>query len=289
MLGALDNSFVSRIIEQLAAQDGASLMQLIAEADEQFPDYRRLLDELASTLTRIAVFQTTRATDLDAQEHGEVDRLAGLLTPEDTQLYYQMAITGKRDLLLAPDPRVGTEMTLLRMLAFRPPAATAPAGGRSTSARPARAAQAATPSAAPAEQATSDAGLADWNRLVGQLALSGLVRLLAANCAFDRRDGDCIHLSLDKRNSSMLSDERIRELAAALTTHIGETVTVSVAVSNQQAVATPVETERQAEAQKAQSTREALEQDAGVAEMQRLFDARVQDVVPAGDAAGEKS
>ena len=78
-----------------------------------------------------------------------LERLAQRLSPEDVQLFYQTAIIGRRDLALAPDPRSGFEMTLLRMLAFRPGRARRPRAGRS--ARPARAASgaAAAPAARP--------------------------------------------------------------------------------------------------------------------------------------------
>ena len=79
-----------------------------------------MLDELANLLHRIQLLQLIpgAAGEEDAQLLG----LAGRLTAQDVQLWYQMAVTGRRDLALAPTPRVGFEMTLLRMLAFVPAA-----------------------------------------------------------------------------------------------------------------------------------------------------------------------
>lgn len=301
MLGALDRRHVVALVEQLAADDATALLNVIAEADEQFPDYRRLLDELATLLTRIAIFQVTGASDLDDVEVVDVSRLSEIVSAQDAQLWYQIALIGKRDLSLAPDPRVGVEMTLLRMLAFRP--AGSVGGGEQTPKAIARSTK--TTKAASAARVTKSAnveptnaaiepapvasigGLDDWNRLVGQLQLSGVVRLLAANCAFDHRDDNCVHLSLDKRNSAMLAEPRIRELAKALSTHLKEAVTVQVNVSGETRVNTPVQSAKREKEQKLEDTRSAMEKDAGVAEMQKLFDAKVQEVIPADDASGE--
>ncbi|MFK8053269.1 MAG: DNA polymerase III subunit gamma/tau [Woeseiaceae bacterium] len=304
MLGALDRGHVVGVLNQLAADDPQALLSVIAEADEQFPDYRRLLDELAGLLSRIAIFQATGASDLDEVELADVERLAGLIAPEDTQLWYQIALIGKRDLPLAPDPRIGVEMTLLRMLAFRPPApGSGQSSGNDQSARPRKltpvgktksavetpstAKSAAKPTVEVGAPPTAASGLEDWNRLVGQLKLSGVVRLLAANCAYVSRDGQCVHLALDKRNSSMLADNRIKELAGALSTYLGDDVTVEVAVSGEAQLNSPVRSAERAKEKKTIDTREAVAQDPGVAEMQKLFDAKVEDIIPLSDVSGE--
>src|SRR5262249_61422068 len=108
----------------------------------------QVLDELASLCVRVAMKQAVSEFDGDELYAPEVlERLAKAIAPEDVQLFYQTAITGRRDLGLAPDPRSGFEMTLLRMIAFRPvgdaeqPRGTAPAatsaGGGSAGAPPA--------------------------------------------------------------------------------------------------------------------------------------------------------
>jgi len=132
MLGTVDRQHVTGLLESLAIVDGAGLLATVAAIDEQFPDYARLLDEIAAALQRIAVYQLVGATDLEEADEEMVAAYAERFTPDDVQLYYQVAITGRRDLSLAPDPRAGFEMTLLRMLAFRPASAheQAEGGGR---------------------------------------------------------------------------------------------------------------------------------------------------------------
>ena len=118
MLGSIDRQHVIRFVQALADLDGSALMNEVADLDEQAPDYGAVLDELMGVLQRIAVLQLVGSeSDEEAQELPE---LASKLTAEDVQLYYQIALQGRRDLGVARDYRSAFEMTLLRMLAFRP-------------------------------------------------------------------------------------------------------------------------------------------------------------------------
>ena len=126
MLGTIDRDHVSRLIDLLADDDAAGLIDAVARIDTQFPDYARLLQDLARVLQKIAVFQVVGK--IDSADDVDEERLADLaarMAPADVQLFYQMALLGRRDLPLAPDPRSGVEMALLRMLAFRPAQAQA--------------------------------------------------------------------------------------------------------------------------------------------------------------------
>ncbi len=121
MLGTISRDHVERLVELLASMNVQELMHCARSLEEFAPDYAQVLDELSGLLVRVAMRQTVsdfEGDDLYAPEL--LERLAKALSPEDLQLYYQTAITGRRDLALAPDPRTGFEMTLLRMIAFRP-------------------------------------------------------------------------------------------------------------------------------------------------------------------------
>ena len=121
MLGTISRDHVERLAELLGSMNVPELMQCSRSLEEFAPDYAQVLDELAGLLVRVAMKQTIsdfEGDDLYAPEL--LERLAKALSPEDIQLFYQTAITGRRDLALAPDPRTGFEMTLLRMIAFRP-------------------------------------------------------------------------------------------------------------------------------------------------------------------------
>jgi len=121
MLGSIDHVHIAAIIDALSNADANSLLEIVNELSLQSRNLETVLDELAEAMHRIALIQA--APDFRDPERADWDSLverAGQISPEDAQLYYQIAITGRRDLGIAPDPRTGLEMTLLRMLAFKP-------------------------------------------------------------------------------------------------------------------------------------------------------------------------
>tara|TARA_R110001599_G_scaffold325504_1_gene537679 strand:- start:47106 stop:48932 length:1827 start_codon:yes stop_codon:yes gene_type:complete len=123
MLGSVELSFIYKLIETLAAGDPAGLLAIVANMAEHAPDFESSLDELISMLHRVAVAQAVpAAVDNSFGDAEKVAALAASITAEDTQLFYQIAINGKRDMTLASEARVGFEMALLRMVAFRPAA-----------------------------------------------------------------------------------------------------------------------------------------------------------------------
>ncbi|MDE1924498.1 MAG: DNA polymerase III subunit gamma/tau, partial [Gammaproteobacteria bacterium] len=144
MLGTIDRRHVAHLVDALARGDAAGMISAVREFDRDAPDYDRALAEMAAFLQRICIVQAVPdAAHGDAEfVDADLPRLAQAISAEDAQLYYQIAVLGRRDLPLAPDPRMGFEMTLLRMLAFRPDEAG------SASAGSARGAVQATPGAA---------------------------------------------------------------------------------------------------------------------------------------------
>src|SRR6516225_10977756 len=145
MLGTVARDHVVRILELLARGDSAELLRCAQSLEEFAPDYAQVLDALAGLLVRVGLRQAVGSFEGDELYAPELlARLAVEISPEDVQLFYQTAIIGRRDLALAPDPRSGFAMTLLRMLAFRP--ADAPEQARTV---PAAVPQGAAAAAAP--------------------------------------------------------------------------------------------------------------------------------------------
>lgn len=121
MLGALDQSYLIRLLDALAAQDGADLLAVADEMATRSLSYNGALQDLGTLLHRIALAQTVPAAlPEDLPEYADVVRLAAAFDAEEVQLYYQIAVHGRNELGLAPDEYAGFSMTLLRMLAFRP-------------------------------------------------------------------------------------------------------------------------------------------------------------------------
>lgn len=156
MLGTVDRTQVAGMLDALAEGDGARLLDTVAALADFSPDWNGVLDAMADALHRVQVRQLVPDAAVD-NDGIDVERLAGALRPELVQLWYQMALNGRRDLALAPSPRAGFEMTVLRMLAFRPgesaPSAAGAASGGVTRTSGAAAARAALQEAAPPRRA----------------------------------------------------------------------------------------------------------------------------------------
>ncbi len=234
MLGTIARDHVEKLGELLAAGDASALLQYAKSLEQWSPDYAQVLDELASLLVRVATKQAV--SDYDSEELFApelIEKLAAAISPEDVQLYYQTAITGRRDLQLAPEPRVGFEMTLLRMLVFRPSADTyaAPAAtpGAAPAPRPSGAAQArAAATGAGSRGLRSDGasgqgalragdGATDGGRVVGSAATGGPARAAESPAAGGAaRAGDVI-------GSARRVDDRPSQARAAAATSVEAT------------------------------------------------------------------
>ncbi|MFM0286739.1 DNA polymerase III subunit gamma/tau [Paraburkholderia megapolitana] len=134
MLGALDQSYLVRLLDALATGDGAAVLAVADEMSLRSLSFSTALQDLASLLHRVAWAQFAPASVLDEwPEATDLRRFADALSAEQVQLFYQIATIGRSELGLAPDEYAGFTMTLLRMLAFEP----APGGGGGGEAVPA--------------------------------------------------------------------------------------------------------------------------------------------------------
>jgi len=282
MLGTIDRQQVVQLVRLLAAGDMQGLLAQARQLEQWSPDYLQLLDELNSLLARIALFQAAGAAydEEDAVPPEEMAQLAGALSPEDLQLYYQVGLTGRRDLPLINDQRSGFAMTLVRMLAFRPGAegsrTTAPAGGGARAARPAGAAPAGAAAAVGAAPAAGVAMPVDalplqpeyWTtiieKMVEQLGLSGLARQLAANCALAGRQGPVVRLLLDPRHASIRTAANQERLQAAVSRYSGEALRLQVDLADGEAPATPARQRDRMSEERLANARAALETDPAI-------------------------
>ena len=254
MLGTLDDAYLIRILDCLIAKDGASLLAVANEMGERSMSFSFALQDLSSLLQKIAAAQVVPESVLDDwPEAGEIRRLATQLSKEEAQLFYQITITSRPDLSLAPDEQTGFAMTLLRMLAFRPGgaggSASAPSAPPVASARPAtspaskpapapvtKAAPAPAPAPAPTRSVAAPASSAvsvdrpDWHALMRQLPVKGLVQQLAFQTELqDWVDSVAgVKASIVTPMPQLASEASIARLADALTTHFGKPVKIVI-------------------------------------------------------------
>ncbi|RMF99208.1 MAG: DNA polymerase III subunit gamma/tau [Gammaproteobacteria bacterium] len=279
LLGTLDRGQVLGLLDAVAAGDANVLLERIAALDEDVPDYERVLDDLATLLQRVAVAQLAGAEAVAGEDGGEIlQSLAGRLQPAQVQLYYQVAITSRRDLSLAPEPRLGFEMALLRMLAFRPapddamPKAGAPRRLSQAAARRQQSPPATT--ASPAAPGGSAAGVADWPALVTDLGLSGALRTLADNCELVEATDEQLHLRLARRNAHLATRRLKERLTERLRERFGAGVKVRLELV-EEAGETVADRAARAERERERQMREQLGNDPEVRELVDSFDAEL--------------
>lgn len=121
MLGTIDRSHVYSLLQALMNNDATQVLAIVESLSEYAPDYAGVLGDMLSIFHRVSIEQQVPgAIDNSEGDQEHIKQLAHDIMREDTQLFYQIALMGRRDLAFSPDPRMGFEMTLLRMLAFKP-------------------------------------------------------------------------------------------------------------------------------------------------------------------------
>ncbi len=292
MIGTIDRGHVIRLLESLADENGSALLNEVAALDEYAPDYATVLDELMSELQRMAVIQLV-GIDEAQEEHEALQKLAATMQPEDVQLYYQIALQGRRDLGAGRDLRSSFEMTLLRMLAFRPRTdetteKTSTAKQRSPDSRPSESPK---PRAAPARSTGTPVDTqrptgpdtivsvqpitGDWESLLRAADVHGAARQLAEHCTIKEQSGTRLALVLAKENAHLNTDQVKGQLEAALAIHLGQRLRLDIA-AGAPPEATPAQIREAGEDQRMRSAREAIEQDPNVKAVQAAFDAVVE-------------
>ena len=139
MLGTVDRGRVLDLVAAILDEDPAAVLSLVSQIAEHAPDFVSTLDELSNILHQMTIAQTVPdALDTSWPDQARIVELAARATIDDTQLFWQMAVGGRREVHLASSARAGLEMILLRMIAFRPAAVFQPqaAAGDSPAKKP---------------------------------------------------------------------------------------------------------------------------------------------------------
>jgi DNA polymerase-3 subunit gamma/tau len=292
MLGAIDQSYLYDLLQTLRAHDGAGLLRIADDMAIRSMAFDAALQDLATLLHRIALAQTVPAAIAeDEPERVRLLELAQQYSAEEVQLFYQIAIHGRNEINLAPDEYAGFTMTLLRMLAFMPAAATgaimpaaigavservAPAA--SVQARPAAApvAAAVNPVVSPVAKAAAGNAALDWNVLLAQLNVQGMARELAKNCVLESFVDGRLALSLAPQYKQFLTNKMAQDkLQAALSEYFAQPIRLSLSVGAPASAATPAAVERQEMQVRQQAASDAISQDPFVREAKAQLDAQI--------------
>jgi DNA polymerase-3 subunit gamma/tau len=302
MLGLVDREHVTSMIRALASGNAQSLLGIVEDLVSQSRDLETVLVNLAEVLHRITLVQCVPGyRDPERSDWDAIEELAGQLSKEDAQLYYQIAIKGRAELGLAPDPRTGLEMTLLRMLAFRPaeaprsapepttakaPEKTPKPGRKRTPPVTAEPRESAPPlelakpresapapeSAKPRPPATTNP---DWVAMLEDLDLVGQARELARNVQLKSRSDDHWDFEIAPSLRYLGSETCVDRLSQAISSRLGHPVNVRI-MDNESA---PLQTAAAMEAQKVRNTmseaERAIEDDPTVKELREQMGAKL--------------
>jgi DNA polymerase-3 subunit gamma/tau len=284
MLGTIDRGHVGRLVEALARGDGAALLAEVRELDRDAPDYDRALVDLATLLQRVAIVQIVPEAAPQDEEFDAalLTQLAQAITPEDAQLYYQITLAGRRDLNMAPEPRIGFEMTLLRMLAFRPDTGARPVIGTSPAAGASPIAGTPNSSTNPivgagpivegARLTSIDA--ANWPAVVEAAGLSAMVRQLALNCVPAGFEHNLLRLKLDQTASDRRTRPIEEKLVQGLSKYLGSDIRVAFETAESD-LNSPARQRVQAEQERVARAASAFESDPAVKGLRERFGADV--------------
>jgi DNA polymerase III subunit gamma/tau len=268
MLGAIDQDYLFQLLDALARQDIKAILGVADEMESRSLSFDNAMQNLAALLHQLALAQTApSALARDLPERERILALAQRFDAEELQLYYQIALHGRRDLPLAPDEYAGFSMSMMRMLAFRPDQADAAAVPARTKKKP----ETATVQSAGTAGSVFDG---DWPKLATQLQVSGVARQLAQQSELRSFDGESMELGL-AHSAKHLADRVYQDkLRMALKGHFGKPVALKIVIGeiSGNTAAVQAQTERQARQGKAL---QAIQGDAFVRELMDSFDATI--------------
>ncbi|WP_287601922.1 DNA polymerase III subunit gamma/tau [Thiothrix sp.] len=237
MLGLLPHEHLIGLLQAIADDDGQRMLGIVAQMAQLTTDFTAAADSLIALLHSIAVQQVVTRDDADE----DIAALAKLLSPADVQLYYQMALYGRRDLPLAPDPRGGLEMLLLRMLAFRlDDGQSQPHSTQVEKKKIVVEAIAEDPQGRDAKSCVSTTVVKTipplpspntWHTILPQLNLSGMALPLAQHCLLESITDTHITLLLDESGSTLQSPRAAAQLSEALAQHYGRELQLQFTVT----------------------------------------------------------
>jgi DNA polymerase-3 subunit gamma/tau len=259
MMGTIDSADLNGLIQALIDADAETLLNTIETIAIQSPDFDSLLSELLSLLQKIAIIQVLPDNSANPLKENEtLLKFATAMNKEDTQLYYQIGMMGRKDLYLAPDAKSGFEMVMIRMLAFRPMAAgeitnktqtlktsaaqvspqlqTKPQGkpienvvnSFAEQVAPEPVAEVSISNNKPAKKKSDD----DWHSIIDEIGLKGLTKELASNCVIKSQTETKLELALSPSQEHLLNKSQQERIELALRSKFGEGLSLAIVLED---------------------------------------------------------
>ena len=300
MLGVLDQTYLFSMLQHLVNGDAKALLAEIAGLGERSVSFELTLKDLAGVLARVALVQSAGVDAVEGADAARIAEIAAQLSSDDVQLFYQIALLGRRDLALAPDEQSGFTMTLLRMLAFmekpkeksKEKLKEMDGGGKaainyfdSVSARkpisagvsesmPCKGAPSKAFEAAPVVIVAATPFAGDWLAYVASQNMSGMAGMLARQCAFKSFDGDLLELSLPDQHKHLAEKPYQDKLKVALAPQFGANVRLNIKIGGLAGVSLAA-TEDRVRSQQQAAAEAAIDADPFIKNLQQDFGAEI--------------
>lgn len=300
MLGTITPQLLNALMMALQTKDAQQIMTAIATLAEQGTDFNQALEEILNllhqTAVAIAVPDILLQASVSLPQIELIKTLSQHLSANEVQLYYQIALIGRRDLALAPSPRSGFEMILLRMLAFAPTQAITTVSKPEPQKSPIKSAATplitATPIISPIKAdiksdatdfntvtttmpSPANSDTTNWANLFNQLKLTGLSQVLASHCQLLELTETSARFELDPAHATLFNVKYQERIASSLSEHLGRPLQVQIHIAKQKTLATPAFLQQQQLQQQQAEALATVKKDPTVQALEQLFDAKI--------------
>jgi len=305
MLGSISRDYLERLLDALSDQQAAAMLNEARLIIEHSPDYQRVCAEMISLLQQVALYQADPKLASEDEFGAEIlQKYSRRWSPEEIQLYYQILLQGRQDLLISPDEAAGFEMLMLRLIAFSPrpdseleavevkkkpdaiadsekpdsekPEAEKPEAEQPEAEQPeaekAEAKNQVAEIAAPGKEVDSALG---WSAMAYELGLTGLAQEIVANSLLLSHAGERIQLQLSTELLEFVNDVTRTEILQALEHKLGVSLRLELTATAELVGETPLQAKLRRQQQERLAAIAAIREEAMVKKLQHAFAAEL--------------
>lgn len=265
LLGKTEPELLLNLLEALADHSSQSLMAALEHLGNSGVDFASALEELLSLFHQLSLQQIV--PEMKQAEY--LSELACRLHPEEVQLYYQIGLIGRRDLPLAPTPRTGFEMCLLRMFAFKPGRKQAAAKQESITSKASPPLPAPTVAKPIAQQEDK------WEKILPHLNLQGVAQVVAAHCALEQVQESSIHLLIDASHAPLLNKASEERINLAINAYFQKPMQVKIKIVQASTLSTPAALDQSKQQQRQSQAETSITNDSHVHTLIDQFNAQI--------------
>lgn len=275
MLGTSNQRFALQLLQALTDNDTGAIFDCIKEMETTGSDFIQTTQNLSEKLYQIALYQQSPKVMEETQDVETIAALAKRFTAQDVQLLYQISLSGGKDIPLAPSPKIGFEMLLLRMKCFYPLASDLTTPSPSSKSDPIEKRTVAPPVKNHKKlNATGEITKDNWHEVVKRLNISGMTQMLANQCSVAKLTNSTLELRLSETHQSLGKETQQTLLKEAITAFVGKSLTVSFS-SGEHNQTPPMDRQKQDSLNLKSQAVETLSKDTHIQKLMAVFDASI--------------